>query len=55
MSSTNCRLPSKGFCLNLRVRTVKSPMASTQGCRQTPPREEPNLREGEGGQARKPK
>merc|ERR1719444_565624 len=24
MSSTNCRLPSSGFCLNLRVRMVNS-------------------------------
>merc|ERR1719222_1573465 len=28
MSKTNCLLPSKGFCLNLRVRTVKSLIAA---------------------------
>merc|ERR1719229_2227125 len=27
MSKTNCLLPSRGFCLNLRVRTVKSLIA----------------------------
>merc|ERR1719507_697677 len=49
MSRTNCHLPNNGFCLNLRVRTVKSPMASTPGCGQTCPWEEPNLREEDGG------
>merc|ERR1740120_87080 len=29
MSRTNCFLPNKGFCLNLRVRMVKSPIASS--------------------------
>merc|ERR1719188_478007 len=28
MSKTNCFLPSKGFCLNFRVRMVKSLIAS---------------------------
>merc|ERR1719494_527100 len=28
MSRTNCFLPSNGFCLNFRVRTVKSLMAA---------------------------
>merc|ERR1719401_2085470 len=28
MSSTNCFLPSKGFCLNLRVRIVNSNIAA---------------------------
>merc|ERR1719436_23337 len=28
MSRTNCLLPNSGFCLNLRVRIVKSLMAS---------------------------
>merc|ERR1719221_2339920 len=31
MSKTNCFLPSRGFCLNLRVRIVKSLMAATDG------------------------
>merc|ERR1740123_157119 len=29
MSRTNCFLPSKGFCLNFRVRMVKSLMVPT--------------------------
>merc|ERR1719408_275406 len=28
MSRTNCLRPSKGFCLNLRVRTVNSDIAA---------------------------
>merc|ERR1719401_2638237 len=31
MSSTNCFLPNKGFCLNFRVRTVNSNMAEGRG------------------------
>merc|ERR1719238_658354 len=30
MSSTNCFLPNNGFCLNLRVRIVKSPIVNTR-------------------------
>merc|ERR1719401_725990 len=30
MSKTNCFLPRKGFCLNLRVRIVKSLMAAAK-------------------------
>merc|ERR1719507_812476 len=33
MSRTNCLLPKSGFCLNLRVRTVKSPMVAEGGGR----------------------
>merc|ERR1719229_1307059 len=33
MSRTNCFLPRRGFCLNLRVRMVKSLMAPKRvGC-----------------------
>merc|ERR1719188_1533329 len=31
MSRTNCLLPSKGFCLNFRVRIVKSLIACREG------------------------
>merc|ERR1719277_1894727 len=33
MSSTNCFLPRRGFCLNLRVRAVKSLMALGEAAR----------------------
>merc|ERR1719220_2532263 len=36
MSRTNCFLPSKGFCLNFRVRMVKSPVIASDAALGSP-------------------